>query len=222
MKDESSNDFKENSFSLVHLVTNPTYRDMISKTDKKISQDESHLLHMIRNGGIERDRALRVIIAWSDVKAHIIRKIGDNSGQRADAEDMHAEAIVLLDRKVRRGEFKHTGSIKSYLKSTAYFLWMNRRRKEHKMQYTDDMTKLEKGQVESSSADDFKEEQLFKLFAKLGQKCQDVLKLWMTGYNHEEVADQLLISSPEMARKKKYLCMKELKALAKEAGLIAV
>ncbi len=192
---------------------------MTAMKDVKISQDEANLLAMIRSGGGARERALRVIMQWKDVKAQIIHKIITNSGQRADAEDMHAEAIVLLDRKVRGGDFAHTGSIKSYLTSTAYFLWCNRRRKESRVQYTEDMVKLEASQVATAPADDPKEQQLFQLFSQLGQSCQEILKLWMTGFNHEEVADQLLISSPEMAKKKKYLCMKELKSLVAKAGL---
>jgi len=55
--------------------------------------------------------------------------------------------------------------------------------------------------------------QLEKLLKTLEPKCREVLRLWSLNYKMREIALRMSYSSEQMAKKKKYLCLKRLKEI---------
>jgi DNA-directed RNA polymerase specialized sigma24 family protein len=52
-------------------------------------------------------------------------------------------------------------------------------------------------------------------FASLGQRCQEILLLWLNRFSMVEIAQQMGLANDAMARKIKFDCFKKLKELAK-------
>ena len=178
---------------------------------------DKELVMMVRAGSVQRDKALSHIAKWEDVRISIRKWILSNSGQRSDSEDMYVESLVLLDRKIRHGDFTLSGSLKGYLSKSAKFLWLNRARKQSKVVLIDE---FDNHSDEDAYADELYEntersEKLQQRIKKLGERCQQVLKYWVLNYSMVEIAEEMEMSSEAMARKIKYKCLKKLKELMK-------
>ena len=54
---------------------------------------------------------------------------------------------------------------------------------------------------------------LDKMLSEVGETCQQVLKMWQLSYSMEEISKEMSLSSPNMAKKKRFLCHKRLMLL---------
>ena len=177
---------------------------------KKTYSDEA-LVDMIRQGGIMREQALSYIMKAKNLRLNIKQFVCSNRGNVQDSEDLYMDTIVMIDRKIRNNEFELTGAFFGYLFNTAKYTWMNRMRRKQKMTLVEDSSPFD------GSVDPYEDEavlarpQLTKALEKLGERCKTVLKYWMLDYPMEEIAEIAELSSPGMARKTKYKCLKKLK-----------
>lgn len=55
-------------------------------------------------------------------------------------------------------------------------------------------------------------------FSSLGQRCQEILLLWLNQYSMVEIAQRMSLSNDAMARKIKFECFKKLKELVKSGN----
>ena len=183
------------------------------------TKPEVLLLKAIKSGGHYREEALARIYRNPSLKLKVVRHVQKWGGNIQDGEDMFQEAIIVLDRNVRENKFREESSIDAYLFSIGKFLWKNRMRKTKKTVHTDedylvDKTVMDDPEVELISQE--RKEILLKLMSQLGDRCQEVLKLWQLSYSMNEIAEIVGLSSDTMARKTKYRCMQKLLELVDE------
>ena len=177
---------------------------------------ENELVLAIKNGGINREKALARVFNDSQLKQKVNYFVRQNKGNAQDGEDLFAEGLIVFDRNIRMNKFRGDSSPQVYFVSICKFLWMNRLRKMKRIQWTDDNYKLD--DVESINPEDIamteeRKEIIHQALEKLGSKCQQILTLWMLNYSMKEIASKLNFSNEAMARKNKYRCFKKLKAL---------
>lgn len=176
-------------------------------------ETDAELVQMIRNGGVAREKALKIIYTNSKIKEKLVSMILFNNGNTQDGEDMYQEAIIVMDKNIRDGNFRTEGSLESYLFSIGKFLWMNQLRKKKlvlKEKFYDHELIGQGIEPDHLMMNDQRKSQLKDLLSRLGQRCQDILALWQLSYSMEEIASQLGLHDASTARKAKYDCQQQL------------
>ncbi len=174
---------------------------------------DKNLVELIRKGGADREQALSRIYLDSGVKTKLNSMITNNHGNMHDGEDFYQEAIIVLDRNIREGNFRLEGSLSSYLYSIGKYLWMNHLRKKRltlKENFTDGEMVSHAISPDAILMNDQRKDQLKNLINKLGQRCQNILELWQLSYSMDEIAQKLGLTDASVARKAKYDCQQQL------------
>ncbi len=137
-----------------------------------------------------------------------------NSGTQDDARDIFQEAIIILYQNSTREKFELNVGTCTYLYSIARNKWLKHIRDNEKKTSLDDTDEL---QDDKTFADDDEQKQrqrlLIKHLSNLGEKCQNIIKLYFEGKPGEEIAKELEFSSYEYYRVAKNRCIENLKKL---------
>jgi RNA polymerase sigma factor (sigma-70 family) len=174
--------------------------------------NNTELLLAFKQGGLERDSALRRIYENEQLRQTVIKLIMSNGGNIQDAEDVFQDTLILFDRQIREGNFKGDSTWTTYFVGIAKWRWVSVKRKFGR----DIELKIEHftGQVESVEAraiEDEKRQLIDEILTKIGERCKSILKLYKLSFSMEEIAEKLGLSSPELAKKNAYECRKKFK-----------
>lgn len=147
----------------------------------------------------------------------IIQLITQRQGSREDGEDTLSKALFIFFTNVRSGAFQlqPTTKISTYLGTLATNTWKNRVRKDKPWLAdtvaTDDFRLAERSQEEPVA--DERQELFWELVARLGGKCQALLRAVVEGFSMQEIALIQSFTNADNAKAHKYNCMKKLDAL---------
>lgn len=157
----------------------------------------------------ERDLALKALFQNQKLKAYIIGFVRKNRGNTQDGEDVFQDAIILLDRRVRQGGYKGTGSIDGYLQGIAKFIWYRKRDKWQNK--TEALTiehiqeEVEQG-IETSIIAEEKKQAIKSILQHLGDKCKKILTMYQNKFSMEEIAEKMDFSGKDVAKNEAYRC----------------
>ena len=144
----------------------------------------------------------------------VVSYIRNNSGDEDQAQDVIQEVMILLFNQAKANKLQLTCPFDAYFFLLCKRKWLNELKKVANKGVTidDDVTSTNEPTEELLAQTEVFEEkqQLFDLmFQKLGDKCQELLKLSFTLKSMEEVAEKLQVTYG-YARKKKSLCTGQL------------
>ena len=144
----------------------------------------------------------------------VVSFIRNNSGDEDQAQDVIQEVMILLFNQAKANKLQLTCPFDAYFFLLCKRKWLNELKKVSNKGVTidDDVTSTNEPTEELLAQTEVFEEkqQLFDLmFQKLGDKCQELLKLSFTLKSMEEVAEKLQVTYG-YARKKKSLCTGQL------------
>ena len=153
----------------------------------------------------------------------VVSYIRNNSGDEDQAQDVIQEVMILLFNQAKANKLQLTCPFDAYFFLLCKRKWLNELKKTANKGVTidDDVTSTNEPTEELLAQTEVFEEkqQLFDLmFQKLGDKCQEVLKLSFTLKSMEEVAEKLQVTYG-YARKKKSLCTGQLTQWIQEHSL---
>lgn len=140
-----------------------------------------------------------------------------NSGSIDQAKDIFQEAMIAFYENVRNEVFKGESAIGTYLYSIARFKWLNQLKKDKVR--TDHHIKAENKEIMDVSPmaimiDDEKRYQVLQVLEILGEPCRTILiESIYHNASMKEIASSGNFSSEQVARNKKYKCLKRLKEL---------
>lgn len=153
----------------------------------------------------------------------VINHVLNESGNVEDGEDVFQETVILFDRNIRNGTFKGSSSLKTYFIGIARQYWFNKRRSQKNHLNIADLGDV--SQIETPELIYLKEEKqktMDTIIESLGPNCKEVLSLYKLSLSNEEIALQLKLSSPELAKKYTYRCREKLRAfLLKRKDLLS-
>ena len=140
--------------------------------------------------------------------------IKNNSGDEDQAQDVIQEVLMLLFNQAKANTLLLTCPFDAYFFLLCKRKWLNELKKTSNKGVTikEDFASINESALELvEEAEQFDEkQQLFDMmFQKLGDKCQEVLKLSFTIKSMEEVAEKLNVTYGYV-RKKKSLCIGQL------------
>ncbi|MEO0728308.1 MAG: RNA polymerase sigma factor [Bacteroidota bacterium] len=178
--------------------------------------DEAMIL-AIQSNGRTSDRAIAQILEREMGKIQAL--VRQRGGSDADGEDVALEGVTALVLNIRRGSFRGESAISTYLFAICKGIWYKRsQRRQRENEIKDQLVVVETDEHTPaiSLMDEEQKGLLHQLFARLREKCSEVLFLWAGGYAMEEIAGQLDYSNAQVAMNKKKKCLKQLHKLMED------
>lgn len=144
----------------------------------------------------------------------VVSYVMNNSGDKDQAQDVVQEIIILLFNQAKANALQLACPFDAYFFLLCKRKWLNELKKISNKGVTinEDAASINEAAHELvDQAEEFEEkQQLFDaMFQKLGDKCQELLKLSFTIKSMEEVAEKLNVTYGYV-RKKKSLCIGQL------------
>ncbi|HEY0609441.1 MAG TPA: sigma-70 family RNA polymerase sigma factor, partial [Chitinophaga sp.] len=144
--------------------------------------------------------------------------IRSNGGTREDAEDIFQEALIILCRKIKTGNFILSAKLSTYLFSVCRFLWNDQQRRQ-KIAISDD--NADHILLEDNLPELFEQEKKALLVEKalqaLGERCKELLLLFYhTKMKLRDIAVQMGYSSENTVKNQKYKCLEGARIKLKE------
>ena len=158
---------------------------------------------------LQNDRYTKAVKGLYNCFPAVRQMVVSNSGNKEDAEDIFQDALLILYKKAKTGEFVLSSSIKTYIVAVAKNLWYAELRRKGKEVITEDFNEpIEEPMIE--------QEQHFKraemAFNLLGEKCKQLLILfYFRKKSMQEVARTLEFSNEKVAKNQKYRCLEKAK-----------
>lgn len=172
------------------------------------------LIKAIRAGGRPGDQAISYLLEHElgKVKHLVLRR----NGSEADAEDVFMEGLTALIMNIRKEKFRGESAVSTYLFAICKGIWHKRFRKSvREGEVKDQLVVAEEDHhtPEISLMDSEQKQLLLDLFARLREKCSEVLLQWANGFSMQEIAEQLGYGNGQVVMNKKNKCLKQLHQL---------
>lgn len=167
-----------------------------------------------------RRAALKTLFEDVALRKRAFGYVRSHGGNKQDGEDMFQEAIIVLDRKLRRFDFVVEISLEAYFMGVVRWCWFNenQRRRKTGVFSSESMPELPAGgnpEIEFLLAE--RNEQLEFLLNKLQEKCRKLLKMYQLEYSMDEIAQAMGFANSGVAKKEAFLCRQRFKALLNTA-----
>jgi RNA polymerase sigma factor (sigma-70 family) len=151
----------------------------------------------------------------------VVYYIKNNSGDEDRAQDVIQEVLITLFNQAKAKGLQLTCPFDAYFFLLCKRRWLNELKKASNKEVTivDDSVYKDESTVEMANQTEIFDEkqQLFEeMFQKLGEKCQEVLKLSFVTKTMEEVAAKLNVTYAYV-RKKKSLCTGQLTEMIQQS-----
>lgn len=152
----------------------------------------------------------------------VVSYIRNNSGDEDQAQDVVQEIMILLFNQAKAKKLQLSCPFDAYFFLLCKRKWLNELKKSSSKGVTidEDFLSVNEPTAEMVSQTEIFDEkqQLFDtMFQKLGEKCQELLKLSFTIKSMEEVAEKLQVTYGYV-RKKKSLCTGQLAQWIQESS----
>ena len=170
---------------------------------------------MLKGTTLERNDALQYI--YEKNRERIVTMVLSNNGNTAQAKDIFQETVIAFYENVIEETFKGESSISTYLYSIARFKWLNQIKKdtvrtEHHSKASD--SPITEESALSMFVENEKQAKVLEVLALLGESCKKLLIASI--YHNQSMKDivaELNYVNEQVARNKKYKCIKSLKVL---------
>lgn len=189
--------------------------------DHQISDRE--IIAGLQKGGRRERQCLKFL--YQVHQKSVLRFVMDNTGSEAEGKDIFQEGLLVLFKQVRAGKFRGESQVGTYLFSICKYLWYNKLKKENRraeLLETHEWTPQEIDPYRAMQEDE-KKKMVLALFDELGEACKQILLASLyEERSMDEIAEAMGFKNKQIARNKKYKCLKRLQAmLDKQPGLRA-
>ena len=178
--------------------------------------DEIFISNM-KAGGALRDQSIEFLYRNTELCQKIFGYLKRLGSTNEDIQDIYHDGFVVLDKNIRNEKFRGESSIEGYFFSICKFLCLNQLRKNQRVSLVNDVeltAQLDKDSIALVTEDYLIAEEnrhfIESTLSLIGDSCKKVLTLWKLSYSMTEIAEKLGLSSPEMAKKKRYQCHQKL------------
>lgn len=141
------------------------------------------------------------------IKSHVIK----NSGSEDDAKDVFQDAMMAIFQNVSNKDFELTCQFKTYLHAVSQNIWRKKLR-DKKDKYFEPVDDLSIAQEEIEDAVLKMERYKFytRKFSELSAKCQELLKMYLSGISMKTITERLSFASVSYTKKRKFNCKESL------------
>ncbi len=163
--------------------------------------NDTNILKLFKQG--QREKAFRKLYK---LYPKIERLVLSKGGQKADASDVFQEALIILHRNLEKTDFKLTSSFYTYLYAVSRFIWKDTQKKFSK----EELQNFDTAEIEHfhNVLEEKKYRYAEHAFLKLGERCQQLLKLFYhKAMSFREIAHVMQFKSEKIAKNQKYKCL---------------
>jgi hypothetical protein len=172
------------------------------------------LKNMICGSAENRNTALHYIFVESGWRQEALVILQNQGTQLSDAKDAVQQALILLDQKVRSGEYRPEESMKKYFIGICKKRVFVAKRSMQRVDFEATLpTVIDPNTPELDLLNDEKRGLVRYILNQLDEKCLELLKLYMLSFSMKEIKESLNIVSDEMTRKKAFECRKKFATL---------
>lgn len=174
----------------------------------KIHPDQSYI------DGLANNDSVVIKSIYKKFVPKVVHYIRNNSGDEDKAQDVVQEIMILLFNQAKAKKLHLSCPFDAYFFLLCKRKWLNELKKSSNKGVTIDEDRLSNTEsieemVTETEVFDEKQQLFDMMFLKLGDKCQELLKLSFTIKSMEEVAEKLNVTYGYV-RKKKSLCVGQL------------
>ena len=140
----------------------------------------------------------------------------NNKGQKEEVKDLFQDALLVFYKLVKQNKVTKETKVEAYIFSTCRNLWLKQlQKKKREVSFSVEEMDIP---VEGILASEFftvdKTKLLKKVLADIGKGCQTILlAFYYEQQTMEEITENMNLSSVQIAKNKKYKCLKRLKTL---------
>ena len=177
-----------------------------------MDQAKESILEDIEHGGGRCELALKSL--YDKLRPSVIKYIKQNHGSPTEAQDVLQDAIVAVYTSIVKKKFRGESTVSTFTYSVVRNLWINKlKRKKIESKYIESSEEPNKTQsIIPSYFHHEKREAIEGVFSMLGSDCKDLLvKIYYNNYSMKDIVATFSYENEQVARNKKYKCMKRLK-----------
>lgn len=174
-------------------------------TNKNYLMNDQKIITLFKEG--QREKAFRNLYRYYPKIEKMVRSYG---GTKDDALDVFQEALIVVYNNLRKEQFELTCSFYTYLYAVSRYIWKdaNKQSKKEPPEIPD---------LEDSMEQEQRYQTAEKAFAKLGEKCKELLTLFYhKKMAFKKIAESLGFASEKVAKNQKYKCLVKAKAIYQE------
>lgn len=184
---------------------NQTLKQPAGPTDEQI-------LQALLGNAQQREAIFAYLYRLSGWRAWVLRHVQQEGGDAPAGEDVFQETLILFDRNIREARFQGNSSLKTYFFGIAKQYWFNRRRNIRPSSLPPEYDRPDNNHPEQLALQNERQTMINDILNLLGDHCKRVLGLYKLALSNEEIAAELGLSSPEMAKKYTYRCREKFRA----------
>ncbi len=148
-----------------------------------------------------------------------------NSGNKADAEDVIQEVLVVFIQMVEQNKYRGEASVKSFLYTLTKNMWISELRKRGSAHKRHNLYENSKETIEKDISDfliyNEGQKMVMSLFETLGDICKKILTyFYYNNYAMKEILKKVNYDNEQVLRNKKYKCLKQLIATVNNSPAI--
>jgi len=173
-------------------------------TDEAITQ----LLH----GNVsQRESLFKYLYEESGWRNWLVQYICKDNGDVQAAEDVFQETLILFDRNIRENRFQGGSNLQTYFLGIGKQYWFNRQRGIKPQPLEQQPEQPHQETPENLYLTTERQNMIHEILEQIGEHCKKVLSLYKLSLSNEEIARELGLSSPELAKKYAYRCREKFK-----------
>ncbi|NUO00294.1 MAG: sigma-70 family RNA polymerase sigma factor [Saprospiraceae bacterium] len=172
----------------------------------------------------DREAALRHLFGGRKQMDRVKKYVVNHGGTEADGQDVFQDAVVLFERNIRQGKYNRQSALETYFFAIVKWHWLTlRRRIKPEVEFNPSTYDEQEQPVDVKIISDDHREVLNSALTLVGDKCKKILLLTGLSLSNEEIAREMGISSPEMAKKDVFRCRERFRELIRQRpGLEAI
>lgn len=160
----------------------------------------------------QREELFAYLYRLSGWREWVVKHVCREGGDEPAGEDVFQETLILFDRNIREGRFQGNSSLQTYFLGIAKQYWFNRRRNIRPQSLPIEYDHPDHHNPEYITLQNERQSMIDQVLQAMGEHCKQVLELYKLSLSNEEIARELGLSSPEMAKKYTYRCREKFRA----------
>jgi RNA polymerase sigma factor (sigma-70 family) len=188
------------------------------------SKEPLLLLHLAHNPAVSETDYLSAILSgnrpvltrmYAQLFPAIRKLIQDKGGAEGDAKDIFQDAVLVVYEKAQNPDFQLTSKFSTFFYGICNNLWRSRQQKKS----ASEVTIPEEAKYIAEEPPDIyllqieRDKLFYKALGRLGEDCQQLLRLFFQKMPMEEIARKMGFASEGYARRRKSQCKDRLVAL---------
>ncbi|MFN0217152.1 MAG: RNA polymerase sigma factor [Saprospiraceae bacterium] len=157
----------------------------------------------------QREAAFSYLYQQSNWREWVIAHVLKEGGDKQDGADVYQESVILLDRNIRQGRYEGGSTLRTYFYGIAKWGWFNLLRTRRRIVSIPEIPELAGVDMETLILEEERKRAISWIILQLSETCRKVLPLYMLSHTNAEIAQELDLSSPEMAKKYIHRCREQ-------------